>query len=194
MEPLIIKVDQIDAPRQPWHRALGAAFLADVLADAPAQVWKANGEARFTAHLTKLGERDVLLEGKAILALESACRRCLKPVASDVPVVFLLNFVARPKVQKGRRRNDDDDSGEGDQSASFEEDEVDRELFDGESIDLAPVLREQLILGLPSIEPLCRDTCKGLCTSCGQDLNEADCGHAQTAPDPRWSALKGIKL
>ncbi len=44
-----------------------------------------------------------------------------------------------------------------------------------ENIDLTPGLREDIIVSLP-IKAVCRDDCKGLCTKCGQNLNEGQCG------------------
>jgi uncharacterized protein len=56
-------------------------------------------------------------------------------------------------------------------------------------IDLDPVVREQLLLALPGY-PVCREDCKGLCTVCGVNLNERDCGCDRHVPDPRWAALE----
>lgn len=39
-------------------------------------------------------------------------------------------------------------------------------------IDLAPVVREEMLVALP-ISPLCRPDCKGLCPVCGENLNDA---------------------
>jgi len=42
---------------------------------------------------------------------------------------------------------------------------------------------------------LCREDCKGLCSTCGQDLNEKDCGHSSKKEiDVRLAKLKDIKL
>lgn len=191
--PLVIPVEQIDESRQLFKRPLTHAFLADVLAELPA--YTVAGDAEVAAHLTRLTGRDVLLEATTTVRLESACRRCLKVVTSEVPLAFILNLVARPLPAGGKpRRSDDDDDGEGEGAASFEDRMADEELFDGERVDLGPIVREQLLLGVPNIEPVCREDCKGLCPTCGQDRNEKDCGHAANGPDPRWSALKGLKL
>ena len=56
-------------------------------------------------------------------------------------------------------------------------------------IDLAPVLREYILLEIP-ISPLCRPDCKGLCPICGNNLNESTCYHADDPVDPRLAALK----
>ncbi|MCM8801151.1 MAG: DUF177 domain-containing protein [Candidatus Omnitrophica bacterium] len=41
-------------------------------------------------------------------------------------------------------------------------------------IDLNQDIRQEVILDYP-LKPLCSPTCKGLCASCGKDLNEGDC-------------------
>jgi uncharacterized protein len=48
------------------------------------------------------------------------------------------------------------------------------------NVDLAPLVREYLLLELP-INPICRPDCKGLCTICGADLNLEPCEHHKPA-------------
>lgn len=43
-------------------------------------------------------------------------------------------------------------------------------------IDLEPLVREYMLIEIP-ISPLCREDCKGLCSICGEDLNEVTCEH-----------------
>jgi len=43
-------------------------------------------------------------------------------------------------------------------------------------IDLAPILREEMILAIP-ISPVCEPNCKGLCLVCGENLNFKECEH-----------------
>jgi uncharacterized protein len=63
----------------------------------------------------------------------------------------------------------------------------------GDQIDLAPVLREYVLLDLPDA-PLCKDDCAGICPNCGIDRNTATCDCETQAVDPRWSALEGLEL
>ena len=58
-------------------------------------------------------------------------------------------------------------------------------------IDLGPIAREFIILEIP-INPLCKVDCKGLCLTCGENLNEKDCGHRDPNIDPRFSVLKNL--
>lgn len=189
---LIIKVDQIEEPRQLEERPLTRDFLEGVFKDAPEYTVRAPAELQ--AQVTRVGESDVLLEGATNVQLRSECRRCLRDVDSELPVVFTVNLVARrnepPPGNKSRHREIPEENTE----APSPETDLDEEVFDGETIDLGPIVREQLLLGLPAIEPLCQEACKGLCPVCGQDLNERDCGHSQKQLDPRWAALKDLKV
>lgn len=56
-------------------------------------------------------------------------------------------------------------------------------------INLAPLLREYMLLAIP-ITPLCRQDCKGLCSECGENLNETVCQHTPEKIDPRLEMLK----
>jgi uncharacterized protein len=55
-------------------------------------------------------------------------------------------------------------------------------------IDLQPLMREYALLEIP-INPLCRPDCKGLCTECGENRNEVDCGHVNNPGDKPFSNL-----
>jgi uncharacterized protein len=58
-------------------------------------------------------------------------------------------------------------------------------------IDLGPIAREQLLLEIP-INLVCKPDCKGLCSICGVNKNEEDCGHVVDTIDPRLSGLKSL--
>ena len=45
----------------------------------------------------------------------------------------------------------------------------------GTMLDLRPAIREQWLLEA-AVLPLCRPDCKGLCATCGADLNSGPCG------------------
>ena len=49
-------------------------------------------------------------------------------------------------------------------------------------IDLAPIVREEMLLAIP-ISPLWRPDCKGLCPVCGENLNEITAEHEHIAQD-----------
>jgi uncharacterized protein len=110
---------------------------------------------------------------------EVPCARCLDPVQHSLEGRFDLLF----------RPTGADTSGS-EQSITTSETEIGYYLKDG--VLLEDVLREQVLLSLPA-RSLCRDDCKGLCPHCGKHLNSETCACGETAPDPRWAALSGIR-
>lgn len=144
----------------------------------------------------------IFVQGSFAAALKAPCKRCTQSVPVPVAVDFSLRMVPegrKPKEEEGaestgKRRGGRDDDGQAAHAASFDLDEIDAEPFDGKTIDLDPVVREQVLLALP-VSVVCRDDCKGLCSTCGADLNESDCGHGKVKEmDPRLAKLRDIKL
>ena len=64
-------------------------------------------------------------------------------------------------------------------------------LPDDAHIDLQPLVREYALLEVP-INPICKTDCKGLCSVCGEDLNQIDCGHKDLTDESPFSALKDL--
>lgn len=94
------------------------------------------------------------------------CRRCLGPAAGRLSVEVRELYQVRPTTDE-----------------AF--------AFEGDLLDLAPLVREALMLDLP-VAPVCRAACLGLCPMCGVDRNETVCSCDTTPTDPRWSALEGL--
>ena len=152
--------------------------------------FRARGPAHVDATLTKI-ERRVRVEAHAKASLTAACGRCLTLVSVELPVDFELTLVPEDEYDDGPR--DVQDSNRTDVAGSFGPEEAEEETYAGKVIDLDPLLREQLLLALPTY-PVCRDDCKGLCPVCGTNLNERECGCDPHVPDPRWAGLKNVKL
>ncbi len=63
-----------------------------------------------------------------------------------------------------------------------------------EFIDLRILLIEQLQLQIP-LQPLCKETCRGICFQCGVDFNQGDCTcHLQNSALHPFSVLKDFKV
>ena len=154
--------------------------------------YRARGPLHVVAKLQRF-ERRVLLEAHARASLTAPCGRCLRAVEVEVPLDFQLSFVPATPPRGGR--GDDEETGEhprASNAGSFGAEDVNEETYSGKVIDLGPVVREQLLLALPSY-PVCLEGCKGLCSVCGANLNERDCGCDRHVPDPRWAGLEKIK-
>jgi uncharacterized protein len=135
----------------------------------------------------------VLLQGSFTAHVAAPCKRCLADVTLDLPVSFTLNLVPESLVRGENSAEGEDSDDQGETAGSFELEDTDEEVFDGKTIDLDPIVREQVLLALP-MNAVCREDCKGLCAQCGQNLNEKQCGCETKVIDPRLAPLMNIKL
>lgn len=73
-----------------------------------------------------------------------------------------------------------------------EETEENPELFvlDGDEIDLDEILSTLFILDMET-KFLCKEDCKGLCSTCGKNLNLGPCG-CRKQIDPRFAVLEQL--
>jgi uncharacterized protein len=110
----------------------------------------------------------VLASAELQAPLSAECGRCLQPVERRLDVSIAELFVYEP---------DPDD------------DEV--PVLDGDLLDLEPVLRDAVVLALP-FNPVCDETCAGLCVTCGERLDDLEPGHSHEVLDPRWAALSAL--
>jgi uncharacterized protein len=63
----------------------------------------------------------------------------------------------------------------------------------GLELDMGDLLWEHFVLALP-VHPLCGKNCKGICPTCGANLNSGDCSCRGEELDPRMAALRGLKI
>ncbi len=73
------------------------------------------------------------------------------------------------------------------------EDEMSVSVFDGKAIDVDEIVKEQILLAVPT-RMLCREDCKGICPECGIDRNTGECSCVAEDIDPRWAALEELKI
>ena len=121
---------------------------------------------------------------------EVACSRCVGTVRVELDEPVKVTFMPRHELV-GQDDDGDLEDSEDDGSEVAAED-IDVFPYDGEKIDLEPLIREQFVLAVP-YAPLCREDCAGLCPQCGIDKNRETCACAPL-PDPRFAALRGLKL
>ncbi len=122
---------------------------------------------------------DIRLVGNLVAKVETNCARCLDPVSHSLNWSFDLLY--RPQGV--------DRVGE---EVAISEADTEIGYYQGEGLLLEDVLREQVLLATP-VKMLCREDCKGLCPSCGQNRNLEPCNCDQHRTDPRWEALSDLK-
>jgi len=129
----------------------------------------------FDAFVRKI-ETEITIAGHFTVDLEMACARCLRPHTEHLDESFEVIYYPVPAKQTPA------------DEAELHATDLDVGYYDGETLSLLDVLREQLLIGLP-VQPLCQANCAGLCPSCGQDLNDGPCGCQRAAGDPRFAVL-----
>ncbi len=192
---MVVRIEEIKEEGLRLTEPVTEEFLAEaLLGEGHDTGFKAVGAAPAVLVLTKVG-RGVLLKGEVEVKVKAPCKRCLADVEQALPVRFMLNLVPAPEQFADDEEDEEEaeDRDRGEKAGSFALEEADEELFDGKTIDLDPIVREQVLLALP-MDLVCREDCKGLCPSCGQNLNLEKCACEPKGIDPRLAALKNIKL
>jgi len=130
-----------------------------------------NGEVR----LSHTG-RSVIARARLTTAIEGYCSRCLTAVVTPIDVDIEEEALPSINIDTGLQLDVD------------EEPDALR-LDDHHELDLAEPVREAISLAEP-ITLLCREECRGLCPTCGVDMNNVtDHSHTEEAIDPRLAAL-----
>jgi len=109
------------------------------------------------------------------------CSRCLAPFSCNVAGHVEAVFAPPVKLT------------EGDHQHELAQDELEVEPLVQGGADLRGVIAEQIHLNQP-LKPLCREDCPGICPHCGRPGVDGACGCAPTAGDPRWEALRKLKV
>ncbi len=106
------------------------------------------------------------------------CARCLDDFVLDMNRSF--NFVLVPYSEEGEQ-------------TGLNEDDLELSVYRGDEVDLSGLLREQILLALPT-RPLCAEDCQGLCPQCGANRNKGTCRCPAPEGDPRLAVLRGLKV
>ena len=131
---------------------------------------------RMDLEIQKAGD-EFFCQGDAIASIRLTCARCLKEF--DRELDNSTNFIVCSKKWHDECR--------------AEEDNEEYVFFQGSDLqaDVSDVMRQSVIMSI-SLKPLCSEDCKGLCPSCGINLNDNSCNCQKGKVDTRWEALKKI--
>src|SRR5215813_10058480 len=122
---------------------------------------------------------EVEMQGELHTKVAVPCSRCLK----EVQLAIELNFDERFAGAVSWRHEEHHE---------LSQDDLNLGLVD-EVIELDDLVKEEILLALPG-HVLCDENCKGICPSCGQDLNAGDCNCTSEQVDSRWEKLKDLRL
>ncbi|HEX8288693.1 MAG TPA: DUF177 domain-containing protein [Pyrinomonadaceae bacterium] len=168
-------IDLVTLRSSPY--AFNASFTPEEI-DLESENAELKSPAKIEAKLAKrIMQADI--EGEITAAVNIECSRCLQMIEKTLNFPFSVSYASPENYTEARE-------------AELSESDLEVALFDGQHIDIKELVREQILLNLPT-QVFCSEDCKGLCQKCGANRNMNDCGCEEKEIDPRWSALKNLK-
>ena len=165
----------------------------------------------------------VVVTGDIETSIQRLCSRCATPFDLPAHPTFSALFCRDPEMAgiahlareakgKGEERHEiwrprgqnrgfqrhahdaslDASYGPGAQKSNSGEQDIDITYLSEDFIDLGDILSEQLQLRVP-FQPLCKESCKGICANCGADLNIGRCACDKILKTTPFSVLQNIK-
>lgn len=122
--------------------------------------------------VTNSGRGKAIIEAKAAFVFTAVCDRCLKPVEQEI-TLCITREVWAPDASSD--------------PAVYEE----QPFMDGFTLNVEDLLISEIVTSWP-MKILCKPDCKGICPTCGRDLNTGTCDCNHFVPDPRMAAIKDI--
>jgi uncharacterized protein len=120
--------------------------------------------------------------GRVQVPAELCCSRCLATYQSDIDSSFTIIY------RKESTRHSDVE-----EEIELCDDDLISVVYSGDELDLSHEIEEQVAMEVP-MKPLCEDGCKGLCPTCGTDLNAGTCSCPSESINLKFSALKDFKV
>lgn len=124
--------------------------------------------------------QEIFFKGSLDGTLEGSCCRCLNNYWFPLSKEF--DFVLSPDPFKAGRKVEE-----------LRPEDLGLSYYSTEQINLTPLIREQVILALPT-QPLCKEDCRGLCEGCGLNLNHETCVCVDSTADPRMAIFRTLKV
>jgi uncharacterized protein len=124
--------------------------------------------------------QEIFFSGHFNGSFKGRCGRCLEEFEFALKKEF--EFILTPDPKK---------SGHG--AEELHRDDLGLSYYSSDEIDLAPLIGEQVMLALPT-KPLCAENCRGLCGSCGVNLNSESCNCSNASSDPRMALFRTLKV
>lgn len=102
---------------------------------------------KITGTVTLTGKHSAYIDAEICFSVKADCTRCLTPTVKE--------FVAEITEE-------------------VDADSEDSYPVMNDTVNLTKMINDKIIMTVP-VSFLCKDDCKGICFSCGQNLNDGDC-------------------
>ena len=135
------------------------------------------GPVRSIIEVKRNGVDRVLLQGEIKTIITFNCDRCLEEHTMDLDDNFKLDleYAASNKLEPAEHE--------------VSHSEMDMIYLQEPVIDIFEILKQQVFLMIPG-KHLCAESCKGLCTLCGANLNAETCDCKQELKSSPFAILK----
>jgi uncharacterized protein len=173
-----LRIDDITAQAREFSFFEPEQEINRALAQGPVREYFVKSPVRVCFECYRAGT-ELFATGSIDAVTRAVCSRCAEEFDSLSHRAF--RYVLAPEVL-----GDEQEFGLRAEDLEFSE-------YQGEEIDLSPLIREQVLLALTP-RPLCRDDCRGLCPRCGINQNEQSCNCTAVTPDPRLAVLRTLKV
>lgn len=171
LNQILIEIDSLDSE----ERLYVYENLQDILTENEELLFQGAANGKLKIHKNK-GE--IFVHGDIKCRLIMNCSRCLEEFTYKVEESFM--YLLKPlsnNLYKGE--------------SSIKNNEMDVTWYDGETIDAGELFLGQIILNLP-LQGLCSKKCRGLCSTCGINLNQYKCECVQESTAKPFASLKDI--
>ncbi|MBC8572366.1 YceD family protein [Jingyaoa shaoxingensis] len=119
------------------------------------------------------GERNLQIKGSAEVVLAIPCDRCLEEVDTPIPLDFEKEVDMKLDEEERIQALDE------------------QYFIEGYNLDVDKLVCSEILVSWPS-KVLCKEDCKGLCNTCGTNLNLKTCDCEPTDLDPRMAQIQEI--
>jgi uncharacterized protein len=140
-----------------------------------------SGPIQVRLDLSRTG-KILLVKSRVEAPLRCTCARCLDPFALNLSSEFKMSLRPRPDPRLAPS-----------EEIELSREDLETDFYDGEEVDLSPMIQDQVLLTLPP-KVICREDCRGLCQRCGKNLNRETCQCGGAEVDPRLAALKHFRV
>lgn len=199
-----INVTDLDAGGKEYDFPIRSAWLRGALEDNEATASTEDGQLSVRA--SKSGH-DVVVHGTLDVNVRVPCARCLEPfdlpIHSDISVLYVpaarIKVPGPPKSEKSDKDSEPKGKAKGkgkepEEEYEFTSEEADTLGYDGDTVVLDDLVRDEVILEIPMI-PLCSDGCPGM-SPAPEERNasaEEPEGQRTDSIDPRLAPLLRFK-
>lgn len=168
-----IPVSELDAGGKEYRFTVRPAWIRGQLENHEANASEREGS--IVVRASKSGH-DVVVNGKLAAELTVPCARCLEPFALPIETDIAVLYAPAAKLKTPDKAE-----------YEFSAEEADTLPFDGETVVLDDLVKDEILLEIPMI-PLCSEACPGMGTPPGTEEKAEPKGI-----DPRLAPLMAFR-